>query len=55
MITNGPKLTDDVKIREFPVPTSICHNFTIGVDVQDDEIWVATSYGVSRGERVNVR
>ena len=55
LITNGPKLTDDVKIREFPVPTSICHNFTIGVDVQDDEIWVATSYGVSRGERVNVR
>jgi len=52
MITNGPKLTDDVKIREFPVPTSICHNFTIGVDVQDDEIWVATSYGVSRGERL---
>jgi len=52
LITNGAKLTDDIKIREFPASTSIAHNFTIGVDVQGDEIWVATSYGVSRGERL---
>ncbi len=30
-------------------PTGIAHNFTIGVDFQGDDIWVATSYGLSRG------
>ena len=30
--------------------TSLCHNFTIGVDFKDTEIWVATSKGLSRGE-----
>jgi len=34
-------------------PTGISHNFTIGVDVQGDYIWVATSYGLSRGTRIN--
>jgi ligand-binding sensor domain-containing protein len=34
-------------------PTGIAHEFTIGVDFQgDDVIWVATSYGLSRGERI---
>lgn len=32
--------------------SSISHNFTIGMDVQDDVIWVATSKGLSRGEIV---
>jgi ligand-binding sensor domain-containing protein len=30
--------------------TSISHNFTIGMDFKDNEIWVATSKGLSRGE-----
>jgi ligand-binding sensor domain-containing protein len=51
-VTNGPKTTRGAKKTEFSASTSICHNFTIGVDVQNDEIWVATSHGVSRGERI---
>jgi ligand-binding sensor domain-containing protein len=31
----------------------IAHEFTIGVDFQGDNIWVATSYGLSRGTRIN--
>jgi ligand-binding sensor domain-containing protein len=34
-------------------PTGISHDFIIGVDVQGDYIWVATSYGLSRGTRIN--
>jgi ligand-binding sensor domain-containing protein len=30
--------------------SSISHNFTIGVDFKDKEIWVATSKGLSHGE-----
>jgi len=33
--------------------TGIAHEFTIGVDFQGDDIWVATSYGLSRGTRIN--
>jgi ligand-binding sensor domain-containing protein len=33
--------------------TGISHNFTIGVDFQGDNIWVATSYGLSKGTRIN--
>jgi hypothetical protein len=34
--------------------TGIAHDFTIGVDFQgDDTIWVATSYGLSRGTLLN--
>ena len=29
---------------------SISHNFTLGVDIKDNVIWLATSKGVSRGE-----
>jgi ligand-binding sensor domain-containing protein len=29
---------------------SIAHNFIIGVDFRDNEVWVATSAGLSRGE-----
>ncbi len=36
--------------KELSMSPSISHNFTIGVDVKDDVIWVATSKGVSRGE-----
>jgi len=34
-------------------PTGISHDFTIGVDLQGDDIWVATSYGLSHGTRIN--
>ena len=34
-------------------PTGIAHEFTIGVDFQGDDIWVATSYGLSHGTRIN--
>ncbi len=37
------------KITKEKVTTSICNNFVLGVDFQDDVIWVATSKGVSRG------
>jgi ligand-binding sensor domain-containing protein len=47
LITNG-KVT-----KKMDEPTSISHNFVIGVDTQDDEIWISTSKGVSRGERLN--
>jgi len=31
----------------------IAHQYTIGVDFQGDDIWVATSYGLSHGTRIN--
>jgi ligand-binding sensor domain-containing protein len=43
----------DGKTSSRPDPTGIAHNFTIGVDFQGDYIWVATSYGLSRGKRIN--
>jgi ligand-binding sensor domain-containing protein len=36
--------------RTLKATTSISHNFTIGMDFKDKEIWVATSKGLSRGE-----
>ncbi len=52
-ITNGPKLTEEgVKTTQYTVPTSITHNFVIGVDADENQVWVATSHGVSRGERI---
>jgi ligand-binding sensor domain-containing protein len=39
-------------VKEIPLEPSISHNFTIGVDVQDDVIWIATSKGLCRGERI---
>ena len=36
--------------KEIPLSPSISHNFIIGVDAEDDVLWVATSKGVSRGE-----
>ena len=46
IITNGNEK------KEIPLSPSIAHNFIIGVDAQDDVLWVATSKGVSRGERI---
>jgi ligand-binding sensor domain-containing protein len=40
-------------IKEVPLSPSISHNFIIGVDAEDDVLWVATSKGVCRGELLN--
>lgn len=40
-------------VKEIPLSPSISHNFIIGVDAEDDVLWVATAHGVSRGERIN--
>lgn len=39
----------DGNIKEVPSASAIAHNFVIGVDLKGDEIWVATSKGISRG------
>jgi hypothetical protein len=43
-------LTRGKEVKEIPLSPSISHNFTIGVDADEDELWVATSHGVCRGE-----
>jgi hypothetical protein len=43
-------ITKGKEIKEVTLSPSISHNFTIGVDADEDEIWVATSHGVCRGE-----
>jgi hypothetical protein len=45
-------ITNGTEKKEIPLSPSISHNFIIGVDAQDDVLWVATSKGVSRGERI---
>ena len=37
---------------EITLNPFISHNFIIGVDAEDDVLWVATSKGVSRGELI---
>jgi len=36
--------------KEIPMSPCIAHNFIIGVDSDNESVWVATSKGVSRGE-----
>ena len=43
-------ITKGDETKEISSSTSISHEFVIGVDIRDDEIWIATSKGVSRGE-----
>jgi len=43
-------ITEGSDKTELAMSPSISHNYTIGVDVKDNIIWVATSKGVSRGE-----
>ena len=43
-------ITEGSDKTELVMSPSISHNYTIGVDVKDNIIWVATSKGVSRGE-----
>jgi ligand-binding sensor domain-containing protein len=46
-------VTTGKSVKGLPLSPSIAHNFIIGVDAEDDVLWVATSKGVSRGERIN--
>ena len=43
---------DDSGTETRNTPNGISHSFVIGVDFQDDDIWVATSYGLSHGTRI---
>lgn len=38
--------------KELTMSSSLAHNYIIGVDVEGDQIWVATSKGVSHGQLV---
>ncbi len=52
---NGRAIIKNVNtlVREVQLSPSISHNFTIGVDAEDEFLWVATSKGVCRGELMN--
>jgi len=39
--------------RTLNATNSIAHNFSIGVDFKDNEVWIATEGGLSRGEVVS--
>jgi hypothetical protein len=43
-------ITNGTEKKEIPLSPSISHNFIIGVDADENFLWVATSKGVSRGE-----
>lgn len=45
-------ITTGAQKKEVKLSPSISHNFIIGVDAEDDVLWVATSSGVCRGERM---
>lgn len=47
----GLSTTDGTEWNTY-VKNSIAHNYVLGVDIGEDEIWVATSDGLSRGERI---
>ena len=42
----------DTLTTELPLSPSIAHNFIIGVDADENYLWVATAKGVSCGERL---
>jgi ligand-binding sensor domain-containing protein len=39
------------KVTNIPVTTAPAHNYVLGLDVQGDDIWVATAKGLSHGIR----
>src|SRR5437868_7226263 len=39
-------------VKKIAVETAPAHNYILGVDFQDDDIWVATAKGLSHGIRV---
>ena len=44
-------ITKDKKVRKIRTNFRIANNFTWGVDFQGDDVWVATSHGLSHGWR----
>jgi hypothetical protein len=48
IITHGKDVKNIKELRQTP---SISHSFIIGVDAKGDDVWVATSKGVSHGVR----
>lgn len=52
--TNKGKTTilNGTEKKELVMSTSLAHNYIIGVDVDGEQIWVATSKGVSHGQLV---
>jgi hypothetical protein len=51
-VTDGERFADGAKTKEVAASSSICHNFVLGIDFTDDEIWLATSKGLCRGEKL---
>lgn len=50
---NGKIFIEDSGVTgEMDLRPSLAHNYTLGVDIQDGVIWVATSDGVSRGSEL---
>jgi len=43
--------TPDKKVSRVETPTSLAHNYTLNLDFQGDDIWVATAQGLSHGIR----
>ncbi len=52
IVTKGPRIAEGAKTKEVAATSSICHNFVLGIDFNDNEIWVATSKGLCRGEKI---
>jgi ligand-binding sensor domain-containing protein len=51
--TNGKVLVQKGEdIRTIQARNSIAHNYVFGVDFSDDEVWVATSAGLSHGKMI---
>ena len=38
-------------VKKIPVQSAPAHNYVLGVDLQGDDIWVATAKGLSHGIR----
>ena len=47
------KLLQNGSASEVKLSPSLSHNYVLGVDLKDDQIWVATSKGLSRGKLLN--
>jgi hypothetical protein len=43
-ISSGSQVIEQQRLSQ-----SLAHNYTLGVDFQGDDVWVATAQGVSRG------
>ncbi len=52
IVTKGPRIAEGAKTKEVAATSSISHNFVLGIDFADDEIWLATSKGLCRGEKI---